>query len=1071
MSLATHKSSGRFKAALWLVAASNIAALLLFLPIPHGRSLAHTQPGQSLAAYDTERSSRQSRFKVDLASRDRSTFESALKALSEIDEEGTLEVWKTAIGNSDPELRKEAWIRYRSVWPRLSREERVPEVVRFSSSKAGVASAAVAAGVSLSVFSVDATGCIAALPPFLVNRMARAGMPSSVLYASLSEMDGAARRSDATAIRLTKDYRASLPHPTYQIRVAVIDLEEKRAPASGYSDWLGDPEDVLMRHGLVIAYLDVFASDGSTESIAAHIRERYTGRGYTLKGFFTMDEFAERAPAFFPGESFSAGQKIAGGISNAVTDGPLNNGAFHSYDQALAEFTALAQANPNIAQLVTLGSTFEGREVFALKISSNVSVDDPAKPNVLFTGCHHAREWISVEPPIYFANQLISNYSGGGEVKYLVDHLQIWIVPIVNPDGLSFSQQSPNNQLDQIRLWRKNRNPVNISGCLPGVGVDLNRNYDFEWRLPGDLPCPSYNDDVGASDDALDETFRGPSPDSELEIQALNVLTDDPNHHFQARLDYHNFHQLVLYPWGYQAGTAPDLPNLANLSSKMAALIRSQVGAIFTPEQGIDLYITTGDSTDYAYGVDSVPVPFTVELQPICCNFNVPESAIGPTDQAHWPTALLLMDWSSGPPILQSVKAFELGGDGAFSNLVYSAHWTASLGARQLVIDTHVPNLQAGPMQVQLQFSKPMDPAAPISVSLGAAAPFNQLTVAPVPANAGWQTATYANDTWVGEVTLPSGGQTAWTLAVSASDLTPLKLDGNPATVAGYLAGSGGWQGYEDALGAAGAGGTDTQNSIGGNLPPGEGPVIAVDGPTGGVRLAGGDQCNITWTLPQSLWFTVAQQQIWLSTDGGATFSELAENLDPSLNSYTVTLPPVATAQARIKIIALDASLQNTVQGMERANFTIGENVGKGLTVSLVSSALTNESWSYSRVPGQSAESGPSQLAITVNVTNSSNVLIANSFFQVDSISKGNVLLSADPNGTVSPSTVQSVNSGSGGTLAPGQSVQVRLVVGLVSIKSFKFSADILGVPSGSGVAASKQPDTIWSGKPRTRSH
>jgi hypothetical protein len=1059
------------KIVLWALAAAGMAAMLMLSPIPRGISSADSsRPETPLAAYDAERIARQSQLKSELSSRERSTFMSALQVLSELDEEGALDVWKSAIGSPDPAFKQEAWALYRRAWPELSRKERVPEVVRFNAPKSDVIKVAGAAAVDAQVFSEDATGCTARMPQYSVERMRRAGLASTVLYASLSEMDRAARSGTSRAVRLASDYKTSIHIPAYQVRIAVIDLATKAKPAPGYSDWLGDQEDVVMRSGSLIAYLDVFASDGSTDAINAHIQQRYTRRGYTLKGFFTTAQFASSAPTFFPGKSFSAGRSPKTGLSPADSEPPtLNNGAFHSYFQAQAEFTALAQSNPNLAEMVTLGSTFQGNQVFALKIGSNASVDDPTKPNVLITGCHHAREWISVEPPIYYANQLIAGYSTDDGIKYLLDHVQIWIVPVLNPDGLTFSQGSPNDQLDPIRLWRKNMDPVNIAGCGSGVGVDLNRNYDFEWRLPGDLPCPSYNDDVGASDDILDDTFRGPAPDSELEVQDIGVLTDDPNHHFQVRLDYHNFDQLVLYPWGYQSGGAPDNTNLGALATQMAALARSSGGVVYTPEQAIDLYITTGDSTDYSYAVDSTPAPFTVELRPSCCDFNVPESDIGPINQENWPGALMLLNWSSGPPILQSVQAYQLGTGQSFSNPVYSAHWIATAGGRQLVIDTHSQILQSGPLQVQLQFSKPMDPTTPIAASLGQVAPFNQLTFAAIGSSEGWQKTVYSNDTWIGEVTLAAASQAPWTLAVSASDATPLKLDGNPASVAAYVAGSGGWQGYEDSLGSAGAGGTDTQNSIGGTVPPGDGPSIVVGGPTGALRLAGGDECTVTWTLPQALWFTVAQQQIWLSTDGGSSFSQLAGNIGASASSFSVTLPSAATTQARLKVVAGDADLVNVIQGLGASNFTIGQNVGKGLSVSLVSSQLLNQSWSYSPGPGQATESGASQLAITLNVTNAGSTAISNSFFQVDKLSKDNVLLSSDPTAGVSASVVQSINSGSGGTLSAGQSVQVRVIVGLVAEKNFTLSANVYGAPSGGSVAAS-HPITIWQGKPRTRS-
>src|SRR5262249_30781330 len=363
--------------------------------------------------------------------------------------------------------------------------------------------------------------------------------------------------------------------------------------------------------------LDVFSSDGSAAAINAHIEEQYTKRGYVLGGFYTPAEFSSTIDRYFPGKRFNSGAAAQPPVRSALVP-ELSNGRFHSYQDALNECQAIAQAHPNLAQVVNLGPSYEGRQIFALKISRSPSVDDRSKPDVLITGCHHAREWVSVEPPMYFAGQLVNQYATSDLARYLVDHLQIWIVPVVNPDGLTYSQGSPNNQLDGVRLWRKNRRPVNSGGCSSGIGVDLNRNYDYQWRLPGDQPCPYFFDDNGASDDPANEVYRGPSAGSEPELKALQVLTNDPNHHFAARIDYHNYKQLILYPWGYQVPASVDASAQSTLAKRMSDLALATSNVFYQPEQSIGLYITTGSSTDYSYAVNRVPAPFVVELRPDC---------------------------------------------------------------------------------------------------------------------------------------------------------------------------------------------------------------------------------------------------------------------------------------------------------------------------------------------------------------------------------------------------------------------------------------------------------------------
>src|SRR5262249_20583977 len=670
-----------------------------------------------------------------------------------------------------------------------------------------------------------------------------------------------AQAGDARAAAMYSSYIRLVQPIGSEVRIAVVDLSHSTTPAAGYSTWLGDGEDFLLQSEQWIACLDIFPSDGSTASVSAHIAERYTKRGYQLAGFYTPAEFSSVIGRFFPGRTFNPGAASQSSRRGELAPA-LANGKFHSYQDALNECQAIAQAHPNLAQVVNLGTSYEGREIFALKISRNPSADDSTKPDVLITGCHHAREWISVEPPMYFANRLVNQYSADDEARYLVDHLQIWIVPVVNPDGLTYSQGSPNNQLDGVRLWRKNRRPINAEGCGSGMGVDLNRNYDYEWRLPGDQPCPYFFDDNGASDDPANEVYRGPAAGSEPELKALQVLTNDPNRHFAARIDYHNYKQLILYPWGYQVPASIDALAQSTLAKRMSDLALATSNVFYQPEQSIGLYIPTGSSTDYAYAVNRVPAPFVVELRPDCCEFNVPEEQIDPINRESWAGATAVMEWAAGPPIVQSARAYQMDQSGNFSSLVYSSRWVDVGAGRQQIVDARFPVLQPGPIQVRLQFSKPMSTGQQPVVTLGRQAPFNELVLAQSGPGEGWQTTGYSGDTWIGEAVIPAGGDvgTSWRLSVSATDQVPLGLDGNPATPASYTAGAGGWAGYEDSAGAGSSGGADV-TSI---LPPSLDSSrlnIRVDAPAGGERLAAGDPLRVSWTVGTGTSFVPAGEE------------------------------------------------------------------------------------------------------------------------------------------------------------------------------------------------------------------
>src|SRR5438105_14484872 len=164
---------------------------------------------------------------------------------------------------------------------------------------------------------------------------------------------------------------------------------------------------------------------------------------------------------------------------------------------------------------------------------------------------------------------------------------------------------------------------MTLGACASTVGVDLNRNYDYQWRLRGDTPCDDYcsadksciRDDAGASDDPANiEIYRGPQAASEPEIKAMQALISDPNRHFRAELDYHNFAQLILYPWGYQPDASPDAALHAKLAQQVSGEIRKVSGRLYQPEPSYDLYQVTGSSTDYAYGASRIAAPLTVEM-------------------------------------------------------------------------------------------------------------------------------------------------------------------------------------------------------------------------------------------------------------------------------------------------------------------------------------------------------------------------------------------------------------------------------------------------------------------------
>ena len=118
---------------------------------------------------------------------------------------------------------------------------------------------------------------------------------------------------------------------------------------------------------------------------------------------------------------------------------------------------------------------------------------------------------------------------------------------------------------------------------------------------------------------------------------------------FQALISYHNYSQVILYPWGYTRLASEKDDLLSELAANMSNLIQSVNGTIYDPGQASSsLYLTNGDTTDWAFGVYNIPA-YTIELPPIDVlhgGFFNTEEDIQSIFKENLPAAFYLIDWS-----------------------------------------------------------------------------------------------------------------------------------------------------------------------------------------------------------------------------------------------------------------------------------------------------------------------------------------------------------------------------------------------------------------------------------------
>ncbi|HSN50871.1 MAG TPA: M14 family zinc carboxypeptidase, partial [Bacteroidales bacterium] len=235
-------------------------------------------------------------------------------------------------------------------------------------------------------------------------------------------------------------------------------------------------------------------------------------------------------------------------------------------------------------------NSVEGRPIYYVKIT-NQNLTDP-KPKVLYDALTHAREPMGMQQLIFYMWYLLENYNTNEEVKYLVDNLELYFVPVVNVDGYEYNYTTfPNGGGD----WRKNRRDNGGS-----FGIDLNRNFGYMWGY----------DDIGSSPIPSELTYRGPFAFSEPETQIIRDFSISNG--FRQSLNYHTYSNLFLYPWCYITEIAPDSAILVNYSTLMTRMNRYTTG---TP--GDVLYNTNGDINDWMYGEQTTKpkiFSFTAEI-------------------------------------------------------------------------------------------------------------------------------------------------------------------------------------------------------------------------------------------------------------------------------------------------------------------------------------------------------------------------------------------------------------------------------------------------------------------------
>ncbi|MBE0638161.1 MAG: T9SS type A sorting domain-containing protein [Bacteroidales bacterium] len=225
--------------------------------------------------------------------------------------------------------------------------------------------------------------------------------------------------------------------------------------------------------------------------------------------------------------------------------------AYHNYQEIIALMDSLVAALPDLVKKTVYGQSVQGRELSALTITQNVNQYN-SRPKVAFDGNIHGDEIGGGENMIRFARWLCQQYSINPEIINLLNTREVWIFPLVNPDG-------------RVNMNRYNAN-----------GIDLNRDAGYLW------------DGEGSS----------PGVYSQPESKALRQMFYE--NEFNIHVTYHSGIELFLYPWYFRTDQCPDynqVTTLANVYVTNSGYTNLESGP------GTSLYPTTGSTAESFYGV------------------------------------------------------------------------------------------------------------------------------------------------------------------------------------------------------------------------------------------------------------------------------------------------------------------------------------------------------------------------------------------------------------------------------------------------------------------------------------
>lgn len=239
---------------------------------------------------------------------------------------------------------------------------------------------------------------------------------------------------------------------------------------------------------------------------------------------------------------------------NELAKGTNDGRAYYTLSQYQSFMQQLPIQYPNICQLVQFGFSVQNRPLLMMKISDNVNIDEN-EPELKYLSSIHGDEVVGFDMLIRLIQLLTSQYGIDPRITNIVNNTEIWINPMLNPDGYA--------------------NAVRYNAD----GIDLNRNF----------PMPS-----GVQ-----------HPDGEpWAVETVAVMDFSNAHDFDSSINFHGGSLVINYPWDYTYTLAPDndlLIEMALTYSRQNSPMYNSTDFVHGITNGAAWYVITGSMQDWNY--------------------------------------------------------------------------------------------------------------------------------------------------------------------------------------------------------------------------------------------------------------------------------------------------------------------------------------------------------------------------------------------------------------------------------------------------------------------------------------